>query len=42
MVDGLFTVLLDFGVIFDGTALFLEIGVRPGDSSGAYTVLTPR
>lgn len=40
--DGLFTVMLDFGDVFDGTALYLEIGVRPGTSSGAYTTLTPR
>jgi len=40
--DGLFTVMLDFGSVFDGTALYLEIGVRPGTSSGAYTTLTPR
>ena len=39
---GLFTVQLDFGNVFDGTALFLEIGVRPGASTGAYTALTPR
>jgi hypothetical protein len=40
--DGLFTVQLDFGNVFDGTALYLEIGVRPGDSTGAYTTLSPR
>lgn len=40
--DGLFTVTLDFGNVFNGTALYLEIGVRPGTSSGAYTTLTPR
>jgi len=40
--DGLFTVQLDFGNVFDGTALYLEIGVRPGASDGAYTPLTPR
>jgi hypothetical protein len=39
---GLFTVQLDFGNIFDGTALWLEIGVRPGASVGVYTALTPR
>ena len=42
VADGLFTVQLDFGNVFDGTALFLEIGVRPGASIGAYTPLTPR
>jgi len=29
VTDGLFTVQLDFGAVFDGTALYLEIGVRP-------------
>ena len=40
--DGLFTVALDFGDVFKGTALYLEIRVRPGTSSGSYDVLTPR
>ncbi len=40
--NGLFTVELDFGSVFDGTALWLQIGVRPGNSSGAYTPLDPR
>jgi hypothetical protein len=36
--DGLFTVQLDFGDVFDGTALWLEVGVKkPSDSS--YTTL---
>jgi hypothetical protein len=39
---GGFTVQLDFGTQFDGTARFLEIGVKPAGSSGAYTVLAPR
>ena len=39
---GLFTVQLDFGNVFDGTALYLEIAVRPGASEEAYTTLTPR
>jgi hypothetical protein len=39
---GLFTVQLDFGNVFDGTALYLEIGVRLGGSSGAFTTLAPR
>ncbi len=42
VTDGLFTVELDFGNVFDGQQLYLEIGVRPGSSSGAYTYLTPR
>jgi hypothetical protein len=41
VTDGLFTVQLDFGAVFDGTALYLEIGVRPG-SGGTYTTLAPR
>ncbi|RME12849.1 MAG: hypothetical protein D6816_00510, partial [Bacteroidetes bacterium] len=42
VTDGLFTVTLDFGSVFDGTALWLKISVRPGSSTGAYTALTPR
>jgi Pectinesterase len=42
ITNGLFTVQLDFGNVFSGTALYLEIGVRPGASVGAYTTLTPR
>jgi hypothetical protein len=41
--EGLFTVPLDFGAgVFTGDARWLEIGVRPGLSSGAYTLLSPR
>jgi hypothetical protein len=42
VIDGLFTVELDFGNVFDGTALWLEIGVRPGSSIGVYSILSPR
>ena len=43
VTDGLFTVELDFGDgVFTGDARWLEIGVRPGSSTGAYTTLTPR
>jgi hypothetical protein len=43
ITDGLFTVALDFGSnAFTGDARYLEIGVRPGSSTGAYTTLTPR
>jgi hypothetical protein len=42
VADGLFTVRLDFGEVFDGMALWLAIGVRPGDETGAYTSLSPR
>ena len=40
--DGLFTVELDFGDVFDGKALWLAIMVRPGASGDTYTTLTPR
>lgn len=40
---GIFTVTLDFGSnVFDGTARYLEIGVRPAGSPNPYTVLSPR
>jgi hypothetical protein len=43
VTDGLFTVELDFGSgIFTGEARYLEIGVRPGASGGAFTTLSPR
>jgi hypothetical protein len=40
--NGMFIVVLDYGEVFDGTALWLEIHVRLGDSTGAFTVLAPR
>jgi len=41
---GVFSVQLDFGALpFAGApGLFLEIGVRPGSQTSAYTILTPR
>jgi hypothetical protein len=43
VANGLFTVNLDFGAAaFAGSVRFLEIGVRPGASTGAYTVLGAR
>jgi hypothetical protein len=42
VTDGRMTTELDFGSVFDGTALWLEVGVRDGVSTGAYTVLQPR
>lgn len=40
---GLFTVTLDFGAnIFDGSARWLEIGVRTNGSGSAFTTLAPR
>jgi hypothetical protein len=41
--NGLFTVTLDFGsAAFNGSPRWLQIGVRPGTSTGAYTELAPR
>ena len=40
---GLFTVSLDFGTgAFAGSARWLEVGVRPGGTSGTFTILVPR
>jgi hypothetical protein len=41
--NGLFTVLLDFGAgVFNGSARWLEIGVRTNGNAGAFTTLSPR
>src|SRR5882672_3459844 len=40
--NGLFTVALDFGAVFNGAARWLEIGVRPGGSASDFTALAPR
>ena len=44
VIDGYFTVELDFGGVFDGNAVWLEIGVRPGEleDPNVYAVLEPR
>tara|TARA_R110002072_G_scaffold42064_19_gene118579 strand:+ start:170968 stop:172149 length:1182 start_codon:yes stop_codon:yes gene_type:complete len=42
VVDGLFTVELDFLVDFDGSDRWIQINVRDGDSVGGYTALSPR
>ncbi len=43
VTDGLFSVQLDFGNQFDGTALWLQINVRTaGDVQNGYTSLSPR
>jgi hypothetical protein len=41
--DGYFAVELDFGsTAFSGAARYLEVAVRPGDSTDAHTALSPR
>ena len=40
--EGLFTVQLDFGAVFDGSLRYLEISVRPSGSGDVYAVLSPR
>lgn len=43
VTDGLFTVQLDFGMTpFNGADRWLNVGVRAGNSVGAYTSLAPR
>ena len=43
VTNGLFTVLLDFGTaVFDGSDLWMEIGVRPGGTDVDYQTLSPR
>jgi hypothetical protein len=44
VIDGYFTVSLDFGSVFDGNDRYLEIGVRAGELNdpNVYTVLSPR
>ena len=42
VINGLFTVTLDFGSVFNGNARWLEIGVRTNGGSSDFTVLSPR
>lgn len=44
VLDGYFTVELDFNNVFDGNNRWLEIGVRPGDRNdpNTYTNLSPK
>jgi hypothetical protein len=42
VIDGYFTVELDFGNVFDGNKRWLEIGVRPAGDPCSYTFLSPR
>ena len=41
VTGGVFSVSLDFGAVFGSSARWLEVGVRPGASTGAYTTLSP-
>jgi hypothetical protein len=42
VTNGLFAVALDFGAAaFNGQARYLELRVRPGASTGAFTLLSP-
>ena len=42
VTQGVFTVVLDFGAnVFTGADRFLQIGVRPGASTGSFTILAP-
>src|SRR2546421_9724595 len=42
VMSNVFTVILDFGNLFNGNNRYLEIGVRPSNSTGAFTLLSPR
>ena len=42
VAGGLFTVTLDFGAVFGTARRWLDVGVRPSDSTGPYTPLAPR
>ncbi len=43
VATGAFSVPLDFGPdVFDGSARYIEIGVRPAGSGNPYTTLSPR
>lgn len=42
VTNGLFTMTLDFGSVFDGTACWLEIGVCTNGGTSDFTLLVPR
>jgi hypothetical protein len=44
VTDGIFTVTLDYGadVFYSGSGRYLEVGVRAGASTGAFTTINPR
>ena len=39
--NGVFTATIDPGMLFDGIPLWLEVSVRPGNSTGSYMPLLP-
>jgi hypothetical protein len=42
VVEGYFTVILDFGSVFQGESRWLEVGVRCPSGGGDYATLSPR
>ncbi|HEY3246050.1 MAG TPA: hypothetical protein VGM03_22130, partial [Phycisphaerae bacterium] len=42
VADGLFTIPLDFGAVFNGDARWVEVAVRPAGSAQSHQVLSPR
>jgi hypothetical protein len=42
ITGGLLTTELNFGDLFEGRSLYLQIGLRAGNSTGSYTQLLPR
>jgi hypothetical protein len=42
VANGLFTIPVDFGAVFGGSKRWLQVGVRPGSSTGAFVLLAPR
>jgi hypothetical protein len=40
--QGFYTVVLDFGNVWTGGQRWLEIAIRPGNSTGSFTTLSPR
>lgn len=42
VTNGLFTAKVDFGPLFSGAGRWIALGVRPGSSTGAFTVLADR
>ncbi len=42
VVNGVFTRELDFGAVWNGEDRYLQVEVRAGNSTGDYTVLSPR